>query len=85
VLKAKWSGKSYAEFPTGVGVLAIFSAEAQEKYIPWLDGSSEEQERNLGIQGRRRRSRVSQTTQPGERLGKTTLDAALEDPFRLLP
>jgi len=24
----------YAEFSTGVGVLAIFSAEAQEKYIP---------------------------------------------------
>jgi catechol 2,3-dioxygenase-like lactoylglutathione lyase family enzyme len=37
-LKAKWSGKGYAEFPTGAGVLAIFSAEAQEKYIP---GSSE--------------------------------------------
>ena len=28
----------YAEFPTGAGVLAIFSAEAQEKYIP---GSAE--------------------------------------------
>jgi len=25
---------TYAEFRTGVGVLAIFSAEAQEKYIP---------------------------------------------------
>jgi catechol 2,3-dioxygenase-like lactoylglutathione lyase family enzyme len=37
-LKAKWSGKDYAEFPTGVGVLAIFSEEAQEKYIP---GSTE--------------------------------------------
>lgn len=34
VLKAKWSGEDYAEFPTGVGVLAIFSAESQEKYIP---------------------------------------------------
>jgi len=29
---------NYAEFPTGAGVLAIFSAEAQEKYIP---GSAE--------------------------------------------
>jgi uncharacterized glyoxalase superfamily protein PhnB len=28
----------YAEFPTGAGVLAIFSSEAQEKYIP---GSAE--------------------------------------------
>jgi catechol 2,3-dioxygenase-like lactoylglutathione lyase family enzyme len=33
-LKAKWSAKDYAEFPTGAGVLAIFSAEAQENYIP---------------------------------------------------
>lgn len=33
-LKAKWSGKVYAEFPTGRGVLAIFSADAQESYIP---------------------------------------------------
>jgi catechol 2,3-dioxygenase-like lactoylglutathione lyase family enzyme len=32
--KAKWSGKDYAEFPAGAGVLAIFSAEAQERYIP---------------------------------------------------
>jgi catechol 2,3-dioxygenase-like lactoylglutathione lyase family enzyme len=36
--KAKWSGEDYAEFPTDAGVLAIFSAEAQEKYIP---GSTE--------------------------------------------
>jgi catechol 2,3-dioxygenase-like lactoylglutathione lyase family enzyme len=36
--KAKWSSEDYAEFPTGVGVLAIFSAKAQEKYIP---GSAE--------------------------------------------
>jgi uncharacterized glyoxalase superfamily protein PhnB len=32
-LKATRSGEDYAEFSTGVGVLAIFSAEAQEKYI----------------------------------------------------
>lgn len=37
-LKARRSGEDYAEFPTGVGVLAIFSAAAQEKYIP---GSTE--------------------------------------------
>jgi len=37
-LKAKWSGEDYAEFATGAGVLAIFSANAQEKYIP---GSAE--------------------------------------------
>jgi uncharacterized glyoxalase superfamily protein PhnB len=32
--KAKWSGDDYAEFSTGAGTLAIFSAAAQEKYIP---------------------------------------------------
>jgi uncharacterized glyoxalase superfamily protein PhnB len=32
--KAKWSGDDYAEFATGVGVLAIFSSTEQEKYIP---------------------------------------------------
>lgn len=36
--QAKWSGPDYAEFPTGAGVLAIFSARAQEAYIP---GSAE--------------------------------------------
>jgi catechol 2,3-dioxygenase-like lactoylglutathione lyase family enzyme len=33
-MKAKWSGKDYAEFATAVGALAIFSAEAEENYIP---------------------------------------------------
>ena len=33
-LKARKTGEDYAEFPTGVGVLAIFSKDAQEKYIP---------------------------------------------------
>ncbi len=33
-LKAQWSGEQYAEFRTGIGVLAIFSADAQQKYIP---------------------------------------------------
>jgi catechol 2,3-dioxygenase-like lactoylglutathione lyase family enzyme len=37
-MKAQRSGKEYAELHTGVGVLAIFSADAQEKYIP---GSAE--------------------------------------------
>jgi catechol 2,3-dioxygenase-like lactoylglutathione lyase family enzyme len=30
----KTSSPEYAEFPTGVGVLAIFSAKAHEQYIP---------------------------------------------------
>jgi catechol 2,3-dioxygenase-like lactoylglutathione lyase family enzyme len=33
-VKAKWSGEDYAEFHTGVGVLALFSFSAQENYIP---------------------------------------------------
>lgn len=37
-MKAQRTGEDYAEFHTGVGVLAIFSADAQEKYIP---GSAE--------------------------------------------
>jgi catechol 2,3-dioxygenase-like lactoylglutathione lyase family enzyme len=37
-MKAQRSGEQYAEFRTGVGVLAIFSAAAQENYIP---GSAE--------------------------------------------
>lgn len=32
--KADWSGSDYAEIATGAGVVAIFSADAQEKYIP---------------------------------------------------
>lgn len=34
LLKADRSGANYAEFRTGVGVLAIFSAETQQQYIP---------------------------------------------------
>ncbi len=37
-LKAQRSGNDYAEFHTGGGVLAIFSAAAQQQYIP---GSTE--------------------------------------------
>jgi catechol 2,3-dioxygenase-like lactoylglutathione lyase family enzyme len=33
-LKAKWSGPDYAELRTRASILAIFSEEAQEKYIP---------------------------------------------------
>jgi uncharacterized glyoxalase superfamily protein PhnB len=43
--KAKWSGEDYAEFATGTGVLAIFSAAAQEKYI----SGSAEADRNRSV------------------------------------
>jgi catechol 2,3-dioxygenase-like lactoylglutathione lyase family enzyme len=45
LLKAQRSGESYAEFPTGVGALAIFSAEAQQSYIP----SSAEAAKNRSV------------------------------------
>jgi catechol 2,3-dioxygenase-like lactoylglutathione lyase family enzyme len=32
--RAKWSGTDYAEFSGGGNVLAVFSASAQERYIP---------------------------------------------------
>lgn len=37
-VKAKWTGADYAELSTSGGVVAIFSAKAQENYIP---GSAE--------------------------------------------
>jgi len=33
-LKASWSGQDYAELRTNAAVLAVFAAQAQEKYIP---------------------------------------------------
>jgi catechol 2,3-dioxygenase-like lactoylglutathione lyase family enzyme len=33
-VKARWSGQDYAEFRTSVRVLAVYAAQAQEKYIP---------------------------------------------------
>ena len=54
-IKARKSGDDYAEFPTGMGVLAIFSERAQEQYIPGCRRSGDEQEHDPGIQGRRRR------------------------------
>jgi catechol 2,3-dioxygenase-like lactoylglutathione lyase family enzyme len=33
-VKAQRSGEDYVEFRTGAGVLAVFSATAQERYIP---------------------------------------------------
>lgn len=33
-IKAKWSGPDYAELTTGSSVLAIFSFDAQQRYIP---------------------------------------------------
>lgn len=40
-IPARNSGVDYAEFRTGVGVLAIFSADAQERYIPKSAGPAD--------------------------------------------
>ncbi|HYK34506.1 VOC family protein [Alloacidobacterium sp.] len=45
-IRPERTGKDYVEFHTGVGVLAIFSAEAQEKYIP---GSARADENHSAI------------------------------------
>ena len=84
VVKAKRSGEDYAELSTGVGVLAIFSEEAQEKYIPGSTEAAKEQEHGPGIQGRRCRSRVPETAEPGENLGQATHHTAMGDSFYLL-
>ena len=39
-MKARRSSDQYAEFRTGVGILAIFSSDAQEKYIPGSAGAA---------------------------------------------
>ena len=49
-LKAKRSGPDYAEFSTAVGVLAVFSAAAQEKYIPGSAASAENKSAILEFQ-----------------------------------
>jgi uncharacterized glyoxalase superfamily protein PhnB len=33
-VKAKWTGSDYAELTAGATVLAVFSFEAQQRYIP---------------------------------------------------
>ena len=40
-LKARWTGEEYAEFRTSAAVLAVFAAQAQEKYIPGSVHASE--------------------------------------------
>ena len=55
-MKAKRSGPDYAEFSTAVGILAIFSAAAQEKYIP---GSAEAaKNKSLVLMARRERQMI---------------------------
>jgi hypothetical protein len=45
LVTARKSGEDYTEFPSDAGVFAIFSAEAQEKYIP----GSTEAEKNRSV------------------------------------
>jgi hypothetical protein len=89
-LKAQRSGKDYAEFRTGAGVLAVFSAAAQEKYIP---GSTEAAKNRSAILEFRVsdvdqeyvRPGICPTSESRQNLGQTTDNAALGYPFHLLP
>jgi catechol 2,3-dioxygenase-like lactoylglutathione lyase family enzyme len=40
-VRAQRSGEDYVEFRTGAGVLAVFSAKAQERYIPGSTDAAE--------------------------------------------
>ena len=84
-MKAVWSGETYAEFRTGGAVLAIFSAEAQEKYIPGSAEAGTKQGRDSGVQGWRCRSRVRKTSKPGKSMGQAAYHAAVGDTVHLLP
>ncbi len=84
-LTAKWSGKAYAEFLTGGGVLAIFSQEAQEEYIPGSTDPAKNKSVVLEFrvgdvdQEYRRLQRLS------ENLGQAAWHTALGNAFHLLP
>jgi hypothetical protein len=76
-LKAKWSGEDYAEFATGVGVLAIFSANAQEKYIPGSAEAAKKSDHYSGIQSCRCGCRIPAAEGLGENLGQAANHAAM--------
>jgi hypothetical protein len=84
-LKAKRTGEDYAEFPTGVGVLAVFSEDAHEKYIP----GSAEAAKNKSVVLQFRVGDVDQEYRRLQGLVKTWVKPpttpALGNPVHLLP
>ena len=76
-LKAKKTGEEYAEFPTGVGVLAIFSKDAQEKYIP----GSAEAAKNRSVVLQFRVSDVDQEYRRLQSLVKSWVKAPTSQPW----
>ena len=76
-LKAKKTGEDYAEFPTGVGVLAIFSEDALEKYIP----GSAEAAKNRSVVLQFRVSNVDQEYQRLQSLVKSWVKPPTTQPW----
>jgi uncharacterized glyoxalase superfamily protein PhnB len=76
-LKAKKTGEDYAEFPTGVGVLAIFSKDAQEKYIP----GSADAAKNMSVVLQFRVSDVDQEYRRLQSLVKSWVKAPTTQPW----
>ena len=76
-LEAKKTGGDYAEFATGVGVLAIFSEDAQEKYIP----GSAEAAKNRSVVLQFRVSNVDQEYQRLQSLVKSWVKPPTTQPW----
>ncbi len=64
------SGPDYAEFPTSAGVLAIFSAEAQEKYIPGSTETAQNKSVILEFRVANVDGEYRKAAKPGEDLGR---------------
>jgi uncharacterized glyoxalase superfamily protein PhnB len=76
-IKAKRTAQDYAEFPTSGGALAIFSAAAQEKYIP----GSAEGGKNKSVVLEFRVANVDQEYQRLQILVKTWVKAPTTQPW----
>ena len=75
--KANWSGEDYAEFPTRAGVLAIFSAAAQEKYIPGSAEPAANRSVILEFKSCGRRCRIPASPAIGKNLGQASNHTAM--------
>ena len=68
--KAQRSGEDYAEFPTGIGVLAIFSAGRTREIHSWLDEVSSNQSAILEFRVTNVDHEYRQTSEPCENMGQ---------------
>ncbi len=67
--KPNVASENYVEFRTGAGILAIFAAQAQERYIPGSAKAGTKQQRDPGVQGGRRRRAVRGITRLCQNMG----------------